>query len=133
MFVRKKVSDENFVIARPNEWLLIRYLILFLFNKFLSSYLLRIDTLDDKYSDLSNHYMEGYEINGPRPFSTRFCTLQMEILIPEPQFRLYCLDCVLQGCLWVYNSLEDGMYVLITLSGGTVQIAIISGVAGYYI
>ena len=75
MPARKKISDENLVIARPNKWFPVRHLILLLFNKLLSSYPLRIDTLDGEYSDLSNHDVEGYKINGPGPFSIRFRTL----------------------------------------------------------
>ena len=71
MFTRKKVSDENIAIARPNKWFLVRHLILLLLNKLLNNYLLRIDLLDNKYSDLSNYDVKGYEINGPRSLSTR--------------------------------------------------------------
>ena len=84
MSIRKKISDKNLVIIRPNKWFLVRYKILFLFNKLLSSYLLRINSLDSKNSDFSNYDIEDYKVDGPRPVSARFRNLQSEILILEP-------------------------------------------------
>ena len=133
MPIRKKIFNENFVIVRLNKQLLVRYIILFLFNKLLSSYLLRINLLDNKYSNFPNYDMKGYKINSPRSLSARSCYLQSKILILESQFRLYRLDCVLQSCLQIYNRLKNRIYTLVTLSEGIIQITIISSIVDYYI
>ena len=75
MSIREQVSDEDLVIVRLNKWFLSRYVVLLLFNKLLYSYPLRINLLDNKYSDLPNDDVKGYEINGSGSLSARFHSL----------------------------------------------------------